>query len=283
LVILASPWPKQFALIALLAWVYINEVAFTMGLTFAGSSSSFSGITQVFVPFEHFLSFSSFLILSGSRDPHDQGSRQWVHSSSKCCSPAFLLNSVILIFLFISFFVSINSWREKITAYSLHTLLQPRPSSSPHIPPTPSSLPYIISLARVFRGSLGSLSSVLGHKTLVIYQVSFTTGHGLSGVSGVRVSWSVCVWLSHVSLGVCYLRSWSGVLLGSSGGKTIWGNLRRYGGGMDGMGCGGTWRARMLQADLSIVCHSMYLSFPYLRSSWCLRMSYLSCDKFSCD
>ena len=39
----------------------MSEVAFTTGLTFAGSSGSFPEKTRFFVPFERFLSFSSFL------------------------------------------------------------------------------------------------------------------------------------------------------------------------------------------------------------------------------
>jgi len=127
-----------------------------------------------------------------------------------------------------------------------------------------------MSLTRVFRGSLGSLSSVLGHELWciisgVIHYWSWSFGGLRCQGLFVCVSGSLMylwVWVTF-DLG---LESCSGPQEGKQSGA-----IYVDGGGMDGMGCGGTWRARMLQADLSIVCHCMYLSFPFLRSSWCLK------------
>ena len=131
-----------------------------------------------------------------------------------------------------------------------------------------------MSLARVFRGSLGSLLSVLGHEVWckisgVILYWSWSFG-GLR-CQGLLVC--VCLALYHVSLGVGYLRSWSGVLLGSSGGKTILGNLRRDGGGMDGMGCGGTRRPGCCKQTFllyAIVCTYHSLTCAHLGAWKCL-------------
>ena len=115
------------------------------------------------------------------------------------------------------------------------------PSCSTGPPRLPTSLPLHLPSLYHFTGSgfswFSGVSFVCSGSRTLVYNIGC---HSLLVMvfRGSQVSGSLClcIWLSYVSLGVGYLRSWSGVLLGSSGGKTIWGNLRRWRrNGWDGM------------------------------------------------